>query len=357
MRVSFIFPSKPHKPVGGYKIAFEYANRLADDGIEVSLLYPIHLDGHRTVGRRIYDVLRYLKFKGRFSSNIWFPLNPKVKETILYSLDRLPASDAYVCTSVETAIALNKARTSKGSQKFYFIQNFENWAVSTEKLLETYRYPFVKIAINPYLVEAVEGQGQQCHFVPNGFNPAEYSMSIPVKDKEPATVSILYHTLESKDFKTGLEALTIAHGRHPELKALIFGAYDRPEGLPDWCEFYHNPDLQTHNQINNRAAIYLGPSRLEGFCLTIGEAMMCGQAVACTDIPGYTVLARNGENALVSEVGNAGLLADNLVRLIEDQELRISLAESGHRLIEDYTMDKAYARFKDVILSFTSEHA
>lgn len=355
MKVAIIFPAKAHKPIGGYKIALEYANRLALDGYEVQLLYPIHIRGRRNVQQKFYDFLRYIRFRNRFSVSDWFDLNQAIKETVLPNFRELPDADIYICTSVETAIAWNSAVKNDKARSFYFIQNFENWNVSTEELLETYHYPFTKIAISPYLVDAVVREGQECHYAPNGFDHSEYRMVTPIEEKEAATVSILYHTQESKDFKTGLEALKAVHNKHPELKALVFGAYECKEDLPDWCEFFHNPDKATHNLINNRAAIYLGPSRLEGFCLTIGEAMMCGQAVVCTDIPGYTVLARNNETALVSPIGNAQALADNIVRLIENQQERIRLARAGHDFIADYTYEKAYARFKEIIESQISD--
>ncbi len=351
MKITFLFPGKPHNPVGGYKVAFEYANRFANDGYEVSLLYPIQIIRPERFFRRIYNVLRYFRFKGRFSSNIWFSIDPKISETVLFNFSSLPESDIYVCTSVETAIALQKSKVRQNCLKLYFIQGFENWNVSEEQLLASYRYPFVKIVINPFLERIVKQQGCDCYYIPNGFNRNEYSLSIPVEQKEAATVSILYHIHDTKDFKTGLRAISMAKERCPELKALLFGAYEKPAGLPEWCEFYHNPDLETHNEINNRAAIYVGPSRMEGFCLTIGEAMMCGQAVVCTDNPGYTVLAKNNRNALVSKIGDADALAQNIIKLIEDQELRIKIASNGYKFIQDYTVDRAYMLFKEAVES------
>lgn len=348
-KLVFLFPSKAHKPVGGVKIALEYANRFAEDGYQVELLYPIHIYGKRGIFRRLYDVMRYIKFRNRFSVNSWFPLNGKIEETVLYDFRNLPDADIYICTSVETAIALNSAEKNHGARCFYFIQGFEDWNVTTDELLKTYQYPFTKIAIAPHLVEIVRKEGEECLLAPNGFDPKEFNISIPIESKEAATVSILYHTQETKDFKTGLKALEIAHEKHPELKALVFGAYPCEDTLPEWCDFYFNPDKATHNKINNRAAIYLGPSRLEGFCLTIGEAMMCGQAVVCTDIPGYTVLAHNNETALVSPVGDAQALAGNIITLIEQPDLRMQIARTGHEFIADYTYDKAYARFKSFI--------
>lgn len=74
----------------------------------------------------------------------------------------------------------------------------------------------------------------------------------------------------------------------------------------------------------NEAAVFVGPSHSEGFCLTPPEAMMCGCAVACTDIGGYTVCCKHDRTALVSPVRNPERLAENIIRLIEDDDLRFT---------------------------------
>ena len=39
--VVFLLPGVDHGPVGGYKVVYEYANRLVYDGWSVTLVYPI----------------------------------------------------------------------------------------------------------------------------------------------------------------------------------------------------------------------------------------------------------------------------------------------------------------------------
>ena len=39
MRICFVLPGVARQPVGGYKMAFEYANRLVKENHEVLILY------------------------------------------------------------------------------------------------------------------------------------------------------------------------------------------------------------------------------------------------------------------------------------------------------------------------------
>ena len=39
MKICFILPQTLRKPIGGYKIIYEYANRLVDEGHKVVILF------------------------------------------------------------------------------------------------------------------------------------------------------------------------------------------------------------------------------------------------------------------------------------------------------------------------------
>lgn len=161
---------------------------------------------------------------------------------------------------------------------------------------------------------------------------------------------MLYHEAKMKNVSMGFEALSIVKKDYPTLNVKLFGVYDRPEGLEDWYEYYKCPDPETHNRINNECAIYIGTSSSEGWGLTVGEAMMCGQAVCCTDTRGYLEMAIDGETALVSAIGDAKALASNIIRLIEDKELRLSIANKGMSYIQRFSVDESYQKLKQLLL-------
>ena len=39
-RVVILFPGSAHRPIGGHKVVYEYANRFVADGYEVDMVYP-----------------------------------------------------------------------------------------------------------------------------------------------------------------------------------------------------------------------------------------------------------------------------------------------------------------------------
>jgi glycosyltransferase involved in cell wall biosynthesis len=160
---------------------------------------------------------------------------------------------------------------------------------------------------------------------------------------------LYHHSSEVKGCNFGLKTLYILKERYPQLKAFFFGVPVRPNNLPSWIEYYRCPDKETHNAIYNQAAIYIAPSLQEGFGLPLGEAMMCGAVVVCTDIGGFSELARNNDTALVSPVKDPVAMANNVSELIEDDNLRYKIADNGYRHIQNYTWEKAYNKLKGYI--------
>ena len=55
------------------------------------------------------------------------------------------------------------------------------------------------------------------------------------------------------------------------------------------------------------------------------------------------------KTALLSPAKDPGALAANLLRLLEDRELRIQLAHRGQQHIQQFTWDRAISAFESVL--------
>lgn len=345
--ITFLFPHPTAGPAGGYMVVYEYANRLAADGYNVNIVYSGSIFWtKKTRFHRITNCVRYVQqlFQG-YSCRRWFPLDRRVREVFSLSLNwrHVPKSDIYVATSPYTAYYLNLYPIDKVS-KFYFIQDKEDWGPGLKAILsDTYHYPLRKIVISGWLQRMLKDEyGEDSVLIPNGFDFTKFSLEIPVRSKNPMIVSMLYHTMDRKDCNLGFNALDMVKERYPDLQVNIFGVPDRPDYLPDWYHYYRQPSAELHNRINNESAIYIGTSRTEGWGLTVGEAMICGQAVCCTDNDGYKEMAVDGDTALVSPVGDSEAMARNIIRLIEDEDLRWRIAENGNRFIRSFSWGGSY---------------
>ena len=94
------------------------------------------------------------------------------------------------------------------------------------------------------------------------------------------------------------------------------------------------------------ADVYCAPSLGgEGFGVVLLEAMASGTPVVATDITGYNEVVKDGHNGVLCPAGNPQALADTLIRILTDTQLRARLRAGGlafagqcswDRVAEDY---------------------
>jgi glycosyltransferase involved in cell wall biosynthesis len=164
---------------------------------------------------------------------------------------------------------------------------------------------------------------------------------------------MLYSDTELKGSSDGISALEIAKNKVPFLKAVVFGVGRKPNKLPKWIEYIHNPPQSLLvEKIYNGCSIYLCPSWTEGWHLPPAEAMSCGCAVVSTDIGGVNDYAGQEKTALLSPPRNQEALTKNFLRVLEDDDLRIRLAKAGYERIQEFTWERS----TDLLEQFLMQH-
>lgn len=353
--VCFLLPDRLDRPVGGHKVVYQYANHLSSHGFAViianNFFRPSACNFLKESARKIYSLIRYWYrlICHKNTCRGWFNLDASIKEISVWDFHKshMPKAEFYVATNAVTAPFLLEYNTPN-SNKIYFIQGFETWLVSEKTLLETYQLPVKKVAVANSLATIVKKHCKECSIVRNGYDSSEFFLQVPLQQKNKYSISMLYHTMATKNCSMAFQAFDIVKKSIPSLKIVLFGVPPQPKDLPLWYDYYQMPNKETHNRINNECAIYVGPSSSEGFGLTILEAMACGQAVACTDNDGYKEIAENGVNSLISPIGDAIALSSNILRLIQDDNLRFNLANAGYEKAKQYDIYNSCRSFEAI---------
>jgi glycosyltransferase involved in cell wall biosynthesis len=275
----------------------------------------------------------------------WQKLNTNVR--ILHvpepTAQNVPDADFVFATAWQTAEYVVDYPKAKGEQ-LYIVMDFEPWIASAEKLEETWRLPLRKVTISKWLysrVRRIERDDSKLVSIPIGIDLGVYRKMVGIKQR-PNRVAMFYSSAPSKDSACGLAAIEKCKSLHPDLKATFFGSNSRhrPRRIPDWIVYRGNVSQAELVQIYNSAKVFVCSSIAEGFGLPGAEAMACGCAVASTDCGGNREYASHGVNALLSPAGDAEALANNITRLLSDEALRVEIAESGHRMIRDFTWER-----------------
>lgn len=357
MKITFLLPLSGDRPVGGFKVAYEYANFLAANGHDVSVVHPALLKIDEPLFahgiRGAYRCLRdYWKRKrtGNFKPTPWFKMRPDVKLLWVLSLkeSNIPASDVVIATAWETAEWLATYKIPDRA-KFYLIQHLETWNGEEERVMATWKLPLKKIVIAGWLQEIADKLGEPSTLIPNGFDFQRFSRDTMPEDRDPRTILMLYHLFDWKGSADGLAAFRIAQQQEPGLLLSLFGVGDPPDDMPEDAVYFRNATQETLRVLYNENAIFVAPSWAEGFPLPPAEAMQCGAAIVATDCGGHRAYMTDGVTALMSPIKDPEALAANLLRLIRDRELRLRIAEAGWRHIQDFTWERAGSALEAVL--------
>jgi hypothetical protein len=159
--VYFLMPGLDIIPVGGYKVIYEMANRLAADNFEVTIILPCFLSTEKktSLKRKMGKLYYYLRSVIKQSPCSWFALDARIKRWYVFNDTKIkPQDNDIVCaTAVETSFIVDKIQAKV--KKFYYIQGFESWAFTEREVFDSYRLQLKKIVIASWLLEKVVESG------------------------------------------------------------------------------------------------------------------------------------------------------------------------------------------------------
>jgi glycosyltransferase involved in cell wall biosynthesis len=116
------------------------------------------------------------------------------------------------------------------------------------------------------------------------------------------------------------------------------------------CELHGRTDRVETAYVNS--SIFVLSSRFEGFGMVLTEAMACGLPVVSFDCPwGPRSIINDSADGLLVENGNVEALADGLIRLIGDDDLRRRMAANGIKNVQRFSIDYIAERWKKLFES------
>jgi glycosyltransferase involved in cell wall biosynthesis len=355
MKIAFLLPGRGARPTGGYKVVYEYANRLTRRGHQVSVVHPWSCSPPASPREAIRARLWAARWGLRRSQVApWFEFEDGVELSVVTDPGggNLPRADVLIATAWHTAPWIAAAAAARGVGGAYLIQGYETWDGDVESVDATWRLPLQKVVISHWLEEiaAELGESERTTRVPLGMDLDRLGVDLPPADRRPRLGS-LYHPGAAKGSDDVLATMVATKERAPGLGAVFFGTRDRPAELPGWIEYEQLPSARRLRELFNSCSIFLGASRSEGWGLPGSEAMLCGCALVTVANGGSREFAVDGETALVVPPEQVGELADRVGELLGDEALRLRLAAAGAERLRGFTWERAVDGFEAVLES------
>lgn len=350
--IMFVLPHFSNKPVGGYKIIFEYANKLVNDNYKVGILFV----NKNSLAR--YPLPGFIKKKiAQIRTELgprWFKLDKKIGcFSSTQKNKNLSKIDVAIATDSSTVGFTNSHFLN--SKKIYFIQGFETWNMNKKDLYRTYNMNFKKIVISKWLEKIVSKNSKEAPiYVPNFIDTKKYKLINPIETRNKYTVGMLYSAYPIKGCKYVIRALKKVKAEIPQLRVIVFGTANRPSDLPEWFEYFQNASQDKTIEIYNKISIFISGSLEEGFGLTGLEAMACGAALISNNYPAVHEYALENKNAILVNIKDEQEVKKSITSLIKNDNLRENIARNGNINSKKYTVDDSYIKLKKVVQSITN---
>lgn len=330
MRVTFVLPAAYF--TGGARVVFEYAARLKALGHSTTVVFPMLPYRFRDSARPFSGLRSWL---GGLKNNLLHgprpPRQPIWGDVVMVPLIAdpfLPDADAVVATAWPTAYSVFRLSASKGA-KCYLVQHREIDSGLPRAVDGTYRLPLFRIAGSDYTARLLRGTvGVEADaVVPNGVDVAFWS-ACPEPRPNRSGVLMPHAPGVRKGAADGIAALELVRRECPEVPLRCFGPR-RTREVPAFVEYIENPNDEALRRLYAGAAVFLFPSRYEGYGLPPLEAMAGGCPVVATRVGAVPDFCVDTVSGLLVAPGDVEGMARAVLTLLEDEERRGRMSENA----------------------------
>jgi glycosyltransferase-like protein len=349
------------KPRGGVVHALNLSDALHNLGHEVHL-FSLKKKGEKGFPRGFYKETR-IPFDV-FSCNSTGKTVGDVRRMIDAYIKHLPLDfDIYHtqdCVGANSLYELKRFRELKAPtvRTIHHVDEFRGKAL-IEFQEKSIHLLDEKIVVSKYWKKALRNDFKvNAHLVYNGIDLTKFSPSKKVR-KGSGRPSILY--VGGLEARKGVEYLLLAmelvQKEIPDTKLTIIGragltsgeSYNEREifenlaeriGIGDCVIFRDYVSEGRLKEFYQRCDVYALPSRMEGWGLTLMEAMAFKKPVVASKVGGIPELVDHGKNGLLVPCGDVKGLADSIVKILKDKKLATSFGQAGRRKVELFTWER-----------------
>jgi len=180
--------------------------------------------------------------------------------------------------------------------------------------------------------------------IPNGIDHEKYRPGS--KDSRP-TILWVGRMKRYKNLDHLIKAYRIVKQKTPDVQLIIIGSGDQEQRMKELVRRLELRDVYFLGRVSEdvkikwmqRAWIIVSTSIIEGWGMTIIEAAACKTPAVAYNVPGLRDSVKHMETGILVEPGNIRLLAEAIIQLLSDDDLRGVLAENAYRYAHKFDWD------------------
>jgi glycosyltransferase involved in cell wall biosynthesis len=230
--------------------------------------------------------------------------------------------------------------------------------IQAERILA--RWSDALVAVSPTVRDGLLrlgiGEPSQWFVIPVGLNlgpylaadmsPEEARSHLGITQAGPV-VGFVGRLVPIKDARCFLEAASRVAEFRPDVDFVIAGDGEMRDSLETEARRRLPDRVRFLGWVSNLVALYQAidvvvlTSRLEGTPTALVEASASGVPAVATDVGGVSDIVREGKTGLLAERGNAAAIADRVLQLLEDSDMRRLMGSEGRAWVrERFSVDR-----------------
>jgi glycosyltransferase involved in cell wall biosynthesis len=211
--------------------------------------------------------------------------------------------------------------------------------------------------ISDYLAKYVRSQNPKIpvSVIPNGVDLDKFK---PISGFDENVVITVSRLVPKNGVKDLVKAMAIVKKDVGDTKLVIVGSGPLEKeirqlikdlDIDDRVIMVGSQSLENVADYLSKAKVFVRPSLSEGLGTAFLEAMAVGLPIIGTPVGGIPDFLKDGETGLFCKIGDSGDIADKIIKLLENPELRNKLVNNGRKLVEEkYSWDLIASKFKDI---------
>lgn len=350
---------------GGFRVLFNIMNLLASRGHQVTLTtvlpqrrlpFPLHKNvilnqiEFASFNFLVFGICRIMRTTFRYDLYAY----GAVKKSVSKNIPECDVNVAYSCSDVFPVYE------SKRGVPFHHMQHDEVLIESNTyaKTLaeEAHHLPVKRIVNSVWLKNRMRVKyGLELPMV----NPAiDHKIFYPREISRKSNKKIVLCFGKQQAWKGLVDAFRAIKIVRKEIRDIEFRVYGRRPVQVNVSDvpytFYRNPSDDELAKLYSTADLFICPSWYESFPLNPLEAMACGCPVVTTRY-GTEDYAYNEVNCLVVPPRNPERMAEAIIRLLKDENLRESFKKEGPKTASKFTWEKTVSKVEEIFMKAVME--
>jgi glycosyltransferase involved in cell wall biosynthesis len=348
-----LFPLEGFNLSGGIRIVIQVANGLAEAGHEVTIIVP---DYAATPPFNLHERIRLKKVRTR-GSTFLRKINCILKLCFISTWH----ADVSFATGYRTPyyLCLAKYLSFSRAKLVYLIQHYEPVSHAGQRsglpgrflswlARLGYRLPLRRIAVSDWIKQTIGDE--RIMVISNGIDLAAFRPLNGLRTgAEKFTIGTVAGISEWKGHRVFLDAIEeLPSQEKQKLRILVASqsADTLPRGVP--AELIRPADENELIAFYQSCDVFVCSSFIEGFGLPPLEAMACGVSVITTDCGGVRQYA-SASNCLIVPPGDSKAIAESIVRLMHDRDLRATLREKALETASEFSLEKMTQKYAGLL--------